>query len=83
MNYLIITICVLVVIVAYLLNRECGGTVKIYPACSNTVDKTAEGICLKNCDNVNDRCYDTCNGNTECIKHCYEQKAECYASCLN
>lgn len=83
MNYLIITICVLVVIIVYLLKRDCGGVVKIYPVCSNTIDKSTRGVCLGDCDNINDQCYASCNGDSDCIKHCYEQKAICYEKCLN
>ena len=50
--------------------------------CNNPNLDNETSACLCDCDDWSDYCYNNCNNNPNCIKKCYEIKAQCYMACL-
>lgn len=46
------------------------------------IPSTPNNKCLASCDTVSDQCYDACQGDSDCIGKCYQDKGFCYVQCL-
>lgn len=53
-----------------------------HPTCNNSTLDVNTSKCLCDCDTLSDDFYTKCNNDTNCIKKCYELKAQCYMNCL-
>lgn len=85
MNRLLLVIAVMAIIMVSLAvldyNRR-SGEFKCPDITSGQCNDSPTGRCLLACDNYNDDCYKSCNGDGACIQRCYQQKSQCYIACL-
>ncbi len=90
-NYVVVVVVVAIAVVVivgllmYYMQKHCP-VVQVYPSCPNIPSSqytdTPTGVCLLDCDQYSDACYRKCNSNEDCIRRCYQTKANCYMSCL-
>ena len=82
----IITTAIVIVLILQYIKTSCQPQVHVYPGCPNIPSSqytdTPSGRCLLDCDKYSDSCYQECNKEENCVRRCYQIKAQCYMHCL-
>ena len=82
-----LAIVILIILFVMYMQKSCKPVIKINSSCPvvdpGSYSNSPLGQCMLSCDRESDECYNQCNGDTECIKKCYERKTVCYSQCYH